>query len=68
MGSDPFESTRFLTYQSQLKNPIVQSSNYLQFKSKTRLKSYILVLNFASDLAQVEGSKAHCLLQYFSSK
>ena len=41
--SKKFESTRFLTFQSQLKNLIVQSSFYLQFKSKTRLKSCILV-------------------------
>ena len=34
----------------------------MQFKSKTRLKSCILGLNFVSDLAQVRGSKVHCLL------
>ena len=48
---------------------IVQSSFYfLQFESKTRLKSCISGLNFVSDLAQVEKSKAHCLLQYFCGK
>ena len=44
------------------------SSFYLQFKSKTRLKSCILVLNFVSDLAQAEESKVHCLLHYFNNK
>ena len=38
---------------------MVQSSLYLQFKSKTRLKSCSLVLNFVSDLAQVGGSTMH---------
>ena len=66
--SEPFERTRFLTYESQLKNKIVQSSFYLQYKSKTRLRSYILVLNFVRDLAQVRENKAHWLLQYFSCK
>ena len=40
----------------------------LQFKYKTRLKCCILGLNFLSDLAQVEESKAHCLMHYFSDK
>ena len=50
------------------KNQIVQSSIYLQFKTKTRLKSCTLGLNFVRDLAQVGGSKVDCLLLYFSSK
>ena len=40
----------------------------MQFKSKTRLKSRILGLNFVSDLAQIGESNEHCLVQYFSSK
>ena len=35
------------------KNHYVQSSFFLQFKSKTRLKSCMLELNFVSDFAQV---------------
>ena len=50
------ERTRFLTFKSQLKKYIAQSSFYLQFKFKTCLKSCILVLNFVSDLAQAGGS------------
>ena len=52
----------------QWKKKKKQSSFCLQFKSKTRLKSCILGLNFVRDLAQVGGSKVPCLLQYFSSK
>ena len=63
-----FEKTRFLTCESQLKNEIVQFSFYLQFKSKTRLRSYILELNFVGSLAQVGESKARCLQQYLSGK
>ena len=44
---------RFLTFESQLKKPIVQSSFYLQFKSETCLKYSILELNCVSDLAQI---------------
>ena len=43
----------FNTRKPNEKNQIVQSSFYLQFKSKMRLKSYILGLNFVSDLAHV---------------
>ena len=47
---------------------LFKSSVYFQFKSKTHLKSCILVLNFVSDLAQVGESDVHCLEEYFSSK
>ena len=40
----------------------------LQFRYKTRLKSWILGLNFVSDLVQVEENKVQCLLHYFRSK
>ena len=53
----PFESTRFLTSESQLKKVAFQSFFCLQFKSKTRLKSYIWELNFVSDLVQVGAVK-----------
>ena len=46
---------------------IIQSFFYLQFKSKTYLKSCILGSNLVSDLGQVGRSKVHCLVQYFSS-
>ena len=66
---EPFQNTRFLTFESQLKKLSCLVLLLLAiFKSKTRLISCILGLNFVSDLAQVRGIKAHCLLQYFGSK
>ena len=66
--SETFESTRFLTFEIQLKAKLLSSFFCSQFKSKTCLKSCILGLNFVSDLAQVGGSKVHCLLHYFSGE
>ena len=42
--SEPFEGTKFLMFESQLK----KSLSLLQVKSKTRLKSCILRLNFVT--------------------
>ena len=42
--SEPFEKTKFLMFESQLK----KSLSLLQVKSKTRLKSCILGLNFVT--------------------
>ena len=42
--SDQFERTKFLMFESQLK----KSPSLLQVKSKTRLKSCILELNFVT--------------------
>ena len=40
--SEPFERTKFLTFESQAKNLNCSILLLLQFKSKTRLKSCIL--------------------------
>ena len=42
--SEPFERTKFLRFESQLKKSLPS----LQVKSNTRLKSYILGLNFVT--------------------
>ena len=42
--SEPFETTKFLMFESQLKKSLL----LLQVKSKTRLKSCILGLNFVT--------------------
>ena len=42
--SEPFERTKFLRFESQLN----KSLRLLQVKSKTRLKSFILGLNFVT--------------------
>ena len=55
----------FLRLKGNWKNLIVQSSFYLQFKSKARLKFCILNLNFVIDLAQV-GKYGTLLLQYLA--
>ena len=67
---------RFLSYLKELnfqglkadwKNEIVQSSFYLQSKSKTRLKPRIFGVNFISDLALV-GKQGIAFCDTFSSK
>ena len=58
--SEPFERTKFLMFESQLK----KSLPLLQVKSKTRLKSCILEVKFC-DLAQVRKIKVNCFLQHF---
>ena len=42
--SEPFETTKFLRFESQLNKPLP----LLQVKSKKRLKSFILGLNFVT--------------------
>ena len=65
----PFERTMILNILKPIeKNKIFQSSFHVQFQSKIRLKSCIVVSNFVSDLAQVGGNKMHCFQQYFSCK
>ena len=46
----------------------LESSPYLQIKSKTRLKYWISELNFVSDLAQVREAKYIASWNIFSSK
>ena len=58
--SEPFERTKFLMFESQLK----KSLPLLQVKSKTRLKSCIFGFKFC-DLVQVREIKVHCFLQHF---
>ena len=58
--SEPFERTKFLMFESQLK----KSLPLLQVKSKTRLKSCIFGVKFC-DLAQVREIKVNCFLQHF---
>ena len=48
-------------------NQICESSLYLKIKSKTRLKSWIWVLNFVSDLAQDGEAKCIASCNIFSS-
>ena len=45
----PFESTTYLTFESQVKKLSCSAFFWLLFKSKTRLKSGMLGLNFVSD-------------------
>ena len=58
--SEPFEKTKFLMFENQLK----KSLPLFQVKSKTRLKSCILGVKFC-DLAQVREIKVHCFRQHF---
>ena len=53
MFLEPFERTKVLSFESQLKKLNFKFSFFLQVKFKTRLKSCIFGLNFVSDLAQV---------------
>ena len=53
---EPVEKTKFLMFESQLK----KSLPLLQVKSKTRLKTCILGLNFVT-----RDIKVHCFLQQF---
>ena len=65
----PLSRSKFLTLESQLKKIKLFNPLFTYYLSQKHvLKSCILGLNFVSDLAQVGGSKVHCLVQYFSSK
>ena len=66
--SEPFESTRFLTFESQSKKLNCLVLLLLAISVQNTFKICILGLNFESDLAQVRRSKVHRLQQYFSSK
>ena len=62
------ERTRFLTLESQFKKSNYSILLFLAMYVQKMFKILHLVLNLVSDSAQVRGSKAHCLLQYFGSK
>ena len=65
-SSEPFQRTRFLTFQCQSKK-FSCSILFLQLDPNTfRILHYSKIL-IVSDLVYWR-SKAHCLLQYFSSK
>ena len=62
------KKTRTLKFESQQKKLHFLILLLLQFKSETRFKFCVSMLNFASDLALVVGRKVHCVRQYFSFK